>query len=29
MFINGDGFEMSILLNGSLGPTSDPFVLKV
>lgn len=29
MFINGHGFEMSILLNGSLGPTSDPFVLKV
>ncbi|MXQ79188.1 hypothetical protein E5288_WYG000630 [Bos mutus] len=29
MFINGYGFEMSILLNGSLGPTSDPFVLKI
>lgn len=29
MFINGHGFEMSILLNGRLGPTSDPFVLKV
>lgn len=29
MFINGHGFEMSILLNGSLRPTSDPFVLKV
>lgn len=29
MFINDHGFEMSILLNGSLGPTSDPFVLKV
>lgn len=29
MFINGHGFEMSILLNGGLGSPSDPFVLKV